>query len=192
MENTFLKKDKPSMAKLINLHNYLKDSKQKRAFSPWQKRFGEKLDIFSRLSDISDRLLCILAKPDNDSSEALRELVMAVLDKGTITKYYFLDDQEQRKIDSKAIFLKQQIYFEMMMRLGWIPEYACQRYSLVVLIENYGKPDLICGRILPILSGSDPDFAEYIKLSPQLQRKYYEDRFEKAFVAFKNRLNKKS
>ncbi|MFO8083872.1 MAG: hypothetical protein R6U27_06085 [Desulfobacterales bacterium] len=131
-----------------------------------------------------------MAKPDNSSIEALRELVMAVLNKGTITKFYFLDDQQQGKIDNQVIFLKQQIYFEMMVRLGWIYDYACQRYSLMGLIEDFGKPNIICGRVMPVLSGSDPDFAEYIKLSPSLQKKYFEDRFEKALEAFKKNLNK--
>jgi hypothetical protein len=178
------------MADIINFQNYIIDSKQKRAFTPWQKRFGEDLDFFSRLADLSDKFLYLLAKPGSESAESLRELVMAVLGKGPVIKFLFLTDQEQWAVNNVAVFLQEQIYFEIMERLGWIADYACQRYSLVALVENYGKQNEVCGRAMPVLSPSDPEFPEYIKLPPELQKKYLESRFINAFESFEKKLKK--
>jgi hypothetical protein len=179
------------MADIINLHNYIIDSKHRRSFAPWQKRFGEELEFFSGLPDLTDKLLFLLADPGVESMEALRELVMAVLGKGTVTKYLFLADQEQSKIDNIAFFLQEQIYFEIMMRLGWIADYACRRHSLVTLVENYNTPNEACGRAIPMLSQTDPEFPEYIKISPELQKKYLKNRFPKANETLKKKLKKK-
>lgn len=179
------------MADIINLQNYIIESKQKRSFTPWKKRFEEDLGLFSGLSDISDNLLYLLAKPDYDSVEALRELVMAVSGKGPITKFPFLTDQEEVMVNNIAIYLQEQVYFEMMSRLGWIAEYACQRYSLVVLVENFGNQNEVCGRAMPVLSQSDPEFADYIKFPPKLQKKYLEDRFVKAYELFGKKIKKR-
>jgi hypothetical protein len=176
------------MADIINLQNYIIGSKQESSFTPWKKRFGEDLDFFSRFSDLSDKLLYLLAKSDYESAEALRELVMAVLDKGPVTKYLFLPDQEQWAINTIAVFLQEQVYFEIMGRLGWIAEYACQRYSLVALVESYGKQNEVCGRAMPVLSQSDPEFPEYIKFAPELQKKYLESRFRNAYESFGKKL----
>jgi hypothetical protein len=175
------------MADIINLQNYIIESKQKRSFNPWKKRFGEDPGFFSGLSDISDKLLCLLAKPDYDSVEALRELVMAVSGKGPVTKFPFLPDREQVMVNNIALFLQEQVYFEIMGRLGWIADYACRRYSLVSLVENFGDQNEVCGRAMPVLSQSDPDFANYIKFPPELQKKFLENRFIKAYELFRKK-----
>jgi hypothetical protein len=176
------------MADIINLQNYIIDSKQRRSFTPWQKRFGEKLDFFSGLSDLSDKLLFLLAKQDLESTKALRELVMAVLEKGPITKFIFLSAQEQWAVNKVVVFLQEQIYFEIMVRLGWIEDYACRRYGLVSLVENYDKQNEACGRAMPVLSQTDPEFPEYIKFPPELQKKYLESRSLKAYESFEKKL----
>ncbi len=178
------------MAHIINLQNYIIDSKQRRSFAPWQKRFGENLNFFSRLSDLSDKLLYLLAKPEYESVEALRELVMAILGKGPVTKFLFLSDREQWAVNNIAGFLHEQIYFEIMQRLEWIAAYACRRYSLVSMVENYGKQNEVCTQALPVLSQSDPEFSEYIKVAPELQKKYLESRFIKAYESFEKNLKK--
>ncbi len=170
------------------MHDYVIDSKQKRFFSPWKNRFGENLNFFSRVSDLSDKVLYLLAKPDDESAEALRELVMAVMDKGPVVKFAFLDDKQQWMIHRISMVILEQIYFEIMKRLGWIQDYACRRYSLVWLVENCGKPEEMCSRVTPVLSQSDPDFPEYIKLPWDQQKKYLESRFGKAFRSFEDKL----
>jgi hypothetical protein len=178
------------MTDIINLHNYIIDSKHKRSFTPWQKRFGEELDYFSGLPDLPDKLLFLLADPDIESLDALRELVMAVLDKGAVTKFIFLADQEQLIINNIAFFLQEQIYFEIMRRLEWIDDYVCGRYSLVALVENYNKQNEAFGRAIPMLSQTDPEFTEYIKFPPELQNKYLKRRFPKAYKSFEKKLKK--
>jgi hypothetical protein len=180
--------NKAIMADIVNLHNYIMNSKHKRSFTPWQKRFGEELDFFSGLPDLPDKLLFLLADPDLESLEALRELVMAVLGKGAVTKYLFLTDQEQSTINNIAFFLQEQINFEIMGRLGWIADYACRRYSLVALVENYNNQNEACGRAVPMLFQTDPEFSEFIKFSPELQKKYLKSRFPKAYESFKEKL----
>lgn len=178
------------MADIINFQNYIIDSKQKRSFTPWKKRFGEDLDFFSRLSDLSDKILYILARPEYESMEALRELVMAILGKGPVSKFLFLSDQEQGGIDALSLFMQEQIAFEMMARLQWIDEYPCRRYSLVSLVENFGKQHEVCVRAMPLLSPSDPEFSEYIKLGPELQKEHLKSRFLKAYEAFEKKIIK--
>lgn len=178
------------MAEIINLHNYIIDSKEKRSFTPWKQRFGEDLNFFSRLSDLSDRLLYLLSKPEYEAMEALRELVMAVLGRGPVSKFLFLADREQWEIDNISGFFQEQIYYEIMTRLEWIAEYACRRFSLVALVENYDKKNEVCFRAVPVLSQSDPGFPEYIKLIPELQKKYLKNRFFDAHKSFEQKLKK--
>jgi hypothetical protein len=176
------------MADVINLQNYIIDTKERRSFTPWQKRFGEKLDFFSGLPDLSDKLLCLLARPEIESIEALRELVMAVFNMGAVTKFIFLSGQEQLEITKVAGFLQEQVYFEIMRRLGWIDDYACRRYGLVSLVENYGKQNEACGHAMPLLSQKDPEFSEYMKYTPELKKKYMESRFLKAYKFFEKKM----
>ncbi len=178
------------MADIVNLIDYRIESRGKKVFAPWKKRFNEEFDYFTRLSDLPDKVLYSLAN-GKGSETALREIVMANLDMGPASKFPFLADDEQRIASRVALFLKAQIFFEIMFRLGWIVEYPYQRHSLTAMVEGRGKGRGSGTRATPVVSDSMRESSKYGNLSPELRKKFLEDRFDRAFEDFDKRMKKK-
>ncbi len=178
------------MADIVNLIEYKIETRGKRIFAPWKKRFREDFDYFTRLSDLPDKVLYSLANAKG-SEAALREIVMATLDMGSVSRFPFLSDDEQRLASKIVLFLKAQIFFEIMFRLGWIVEYPYRRHSLTAMVENRGKGRELEIRATPVLSDSLGESSNYEKLSPELRKKFLEDKFDRAFAIFDKRMKNK-
>lgn len=183
-----MEKKGATMAEIIKISDYKIKSREKKAFAPWKKRFKEDFDFFTRLSDLSDRVVHRLAKEGQASETPLREIVMAVLDLGPASKFPFLSNEERWFVAHRIMFLKTQVFFEIMLRIGWIAEYPCQRYSLTSIVENRGKDSEFLNRALPVLSDSLQKSSEYEKLSPELRKKFLEERFDRALTLFEKKI----
>mgnify|MGYP006297776027 CR=1 FL=1 len=107
------------MAEVINLQHHRIKSKEKKTFKSWKRRFDEHFDYFTRLTDLSGRTLFLLANPGESSREALREMILAVLNIGNQAKYFFMERVEQSGIDGICDSFHFQVILEVMRRLGW-------------------------------------------------------------------------
>ena len=68
------------MAEVIQLESFKRKQAATRGFKSWSKRFGDRLDEQTRLSDLSDNTLLFLISPGDQNIFALYELVMGVSD----------------------------------------------------------------------------------------------------------------
>lgn len=154
-----------NMAKIVNLHTYRTQAAEQRAFSPWRKRFREVYTQNTKLADLSDRTLYILALPTEESAEAFYELIMGILDLGTATKFSYLEKSKQIKVVDIHLFLADQARFEMMHRLGWIGSFPCMRYSLLEMVLSFDSIKILCKKTPPELTESHSDYLAYTKLT---------------------------
>ena len=76
------------MQKVVDLKAYRTRAVERRAFGPWQKRFGESYDSTTRIVDVTNRTLFYLAQPGEPSSVAYYEFIMGVLNLGAAPKLH--------------------------------------------------------------------------------------------------------
>jgi hypothetical protein len=173
------------MNNVVDLQEYITGAQEQRGFGPWVKRFGESYDQNTRLPDISDRTLYMLALPGEERAVAYYELIMGVLDLGSATKFYYLDNPEQMKVMDIHLFLADQVRFEMMRRLGWLETYYCQNFSLLKMIHEFDVMKAAAKNNPPQLAPSDPDFDAYQKLLSGDREAFIRRKLRKALETFK-------
>jgi hypothetical protein len=176
------------MAEVINLIDYKIETKRQKYFEPWKKRFRKDFEYFTRLSDLSDANLFVLGRKDFGSEEALREIVMATLSIGPVSKYPFLAVHEKIKIDGTVGKLSEQVFFEIVRRLGWVVDYPCFRYSIPVIIKSFEKGAEFSLRTVPVFSEKFAEKYGFNVLDPKLCNKILDDKFNEALYLFEKKL----
>lgn len=176
------------MAKVVNLRDYLTKAIKQKGFGPWQKRFGQKFNEKTKLSDLSERILYLLALAGDESTVAFYELIMGILGLGKAAKFYYLDKKEQMKVVDIHLFLLDQVRFEMMRRLGWIDNLTCENYSLLEMVQAFDKVRAQCLGKFPALLESHPDHGAYKKLSNGDKDVFIRRLLPRALEIFKERL----
>jgi len=152
------------MEKIVNLQDYRTRTGEKRGFGPWRNRFGEAFGGVSRLSDLSNRTLYLLALPGEESTEAFYELIMGVLKLGPVAKFSYLEKADQVMVMDIHLFLADQVRFEMMCRLGWLERLPCGKYRIVEMVQSLEQSKSFCEENPPKLASSHPDYEIYRKL----------------------------
>ncbi len=178
------------MGKLLNLDEYRHNAAARRGFTPWQNRFGATFNRDTTLADIDAPILYFLALPGEKCTQAYYELIMGVLDLGPSVKFYTLEKKNQMKVTELHLFLSDLIRFEMMRRLEWVVNLACEKSTLIELIlhfdalteKGYDKP--------PQLSVAHPGYTKFSKLIPRDQEVFIRQLLPEALEAFSDRLKK--
>lgn len=152
------------MTDIVDLKDYRTRQLEKRAFGPWDKRFGCRHTRETRLQDLSDNLLFLLARPGEAGAVLYYELIMGALDLGNPMKFYFLEDDAKITVIDIHLFLADQIRLEMLHRLGWLEPFAAGKYPLLDMVLSFRQYRDICRRSLPVLAASHPRFKEYSRL----------------------------
>ena len=176
------------MTKVVDLHHYRTKLVEKRAFGPWQKRFSETYHTKTRLSDLSDRTLFILAQPGEHSSIAYYETIMGTLDLGPATKFDYLATEMQMRVVDIHLFLADQIRFEMMRRLEWLDSLPCQNISIIEMVQKFDRVKAECGGTPPELAPSHPGYQPYQKLAPRDKEVFIRQILREALEKFAERL----
>jgi hypothetical protein len=176
------------MTKVVDLHHYRTKVVEKRAFGPWQKRFGETYRTKTCLSDLSDRTLFKLAQPGELSSIAYYEIIMGILDLGPATKFDYLASEEQMRVVDIHLFLADQIRFEMMRRLEWLDLLPCQDISIIAMVEGFDRVKTECRGTPPELAPSHPGYKSYQKLAARDKEVFIRQILREALVKFEERL----
>lgn len=176
------------MAEVIQLKSFKRKQAASRGFRSWSKRFGEKLDEQTSLSDLSDETLFFLISPGDQNIFALYELVMGVLDLGTASDFFQLDKAEKMRVIDISIHLLDQFRFECMRRLNWVENTAAQPMSIIDLIERYPLPRLQGPAFIPSLNESHPKYQIFQTL-PELEREtFIRKQIPEAIEAFERML----
>lgn len=176
------------MNNIVNLQEYITGAIEHRGFGPWHKRFGESYDQNTRLADLSEKTLYLLALPGENTAVAYYELIMGVLDLGQAAKFYYLDNPEQMKVMDIHLFLADQVRFEMMHRLGWIDSYYCVKSSLLKMVLEFDQLEAMSKDNPPKLSGFHPDYEVYKNLTSGDKEASIRRRLREALDTFKTRL----
>ena len=160
------------MAEVIQLESFKRKQAATRGFKSWSKRFGDKLDEQTRLSDLSDNTLLFLISPGDQNIFALYELVMGVKNLGTASDFFHLDKAVKMEVIDISIYLLDQLRFECMRRLDWLESGAGQPLPIVELVVQY---PLLKGQgpaSIPTLKESHPKSEVYRGL-PELEKETF-------------------
>ena len=178
-----------TMTKIVNLKNYRARAVEQKGFGPWHKRFEESYGEKTRLSDLSERTLYLLALPGEDSAVAFYELIMGILGLGAAPKFNYLDREEQMMVVDIHLFLTDQVRFEMMRRLGWLDNFTCEKYRLLKMVQDFNKVKARCKDNHPELVESHPEYFTYKKLTRMDREVFIRRMFPKALETYKERLS---
>ena len=176
------------MTKIVDLQTYRIKAVEQRGFGPWQKRFAESFDSTTRLKDISDATLYFLARPGELSSVAYYEIIMGILNLGPATKFHYLDNNNQMLVVDLHLFLADQVRFEMMRRLDWVKGFEGAKYTLLEMVQDFGKVKENCRLNPPQLSASNSDYVEYNLLTTRDKEVFIRRMLQEALDIFKKRL----
>ena len=160
------------MAEVIQLKSFKRKQAAIRGFKSWSKRFGEKLDEQTKLSDLSDETLFFIISPGDQNVFALYELVMGVLDLGPSAGFFHLDKAGKMEVIDISIHLLDQFRFECMRRLNWLESGAAQPLSIIELIEQYPLQKAEGPTAIPSLNKSHPKYQVFKEL-PELERETF-------------------
>lgn len=176
------------MSEVVDLQAYRTRVFEQKAFGPWRKRFGGRFSVDTRLSGVGDAALYRLAVPGEDSTQAYYEIIMGVLGLGDPFDFYELPQEQQVHIMDIHLFMADQMRFEMMHRLGWLARFEAQHYSLVEMVQAFGRIKPRCRTSPPRLEPSRPEFGEYEKLTDAEKDTFVRRLLPAALEAFKERL----
>lgn len=160
------------MAEVIQFESFKRKQAAIRGFSSWSKRFGEKLDEHTKLSDLTDRTLLFLISPGDQNIFALYELVMGVKNLGTVSDFFNLDKPGKMEVIDISIHLLDQFRFECMRRLKWLESGAEQPLSIIELIEQYPLQKVQGPADIPSLNKLHPKYRMFQEL-PELERETF-------------------
>jgi hypothetical protein len=160
------------MAEVIQLDFFKRKQAATRGFKSWAKRFGDKLDEQTRLSDLADNTLLFLISPGDQNIFALYELVMGVKNLGTASDFFHLDKAEKMEVIDISIYVLDQLRFESMRRLDWLESGAGQPLPIVELVEQYPLLKGPGPAPIPTLNESHPKYQVYRGL-PELEKETF-------------------
>jgi hypothetical protein len=172
------------MDNVIDINAYKHQTLKKRIYGPWQRRFGETFHLKTRLGDLSDRTLFLLAQPGDNNAEPFYELIMGVLGLGDATHFFYLDDHHKLTVVDIHMFLADHVRFEMMQRLLWIENHSCLKYPIVSLVQQFDKLKPLCMAHPPTLVRSHPGYQTYISLIPIEKQIFIRRMLREALAAF--------
>ena len=176
------------MNNIVNLREYIAGAIEQRGFGPWRKRFGESYGHDTRLPDLSEKTLYLLALPGEDTAVAYYELIMGILDLGQAAKFYYLDNPAQMKVMDIHLFLADQVRFEMMHRLDWLDSYHCVGHTLLKMVLQFDEIKTFAKDNPPTLSVSHADYEAYKNLTTGDKEAFIRRRLREALDSFKTRL----
>ena len=178
-----------SMGKIVDLKAYQARAVEQRGFGPWRKRFGESYGLETRLPDLTDRTVYLLALPGEDSTAAFYELIMGLLDLGPAAKFTYLDPEPQLRVVDIHLFLADQVRFEMMRRLDWLGALVLQDRPIAGMVRSFDRDRTLSRQHPPRLSASHPDYEAYHKLHERDRESHVRRLLPAALDAFGRRVS---
>jgi hypothetical protein len=151
------------MAQVVDLQKHRRHSAAKKGFQGWSRRFSEKFNEDTQLTDLSNPTLAALISGGEDSMMPLYEFIMGVLGLGTGVQFYYLQTSEKMAVMDIAIFLLDRLRFEAMRRLGWLEDDSSFHVPMVDMIQHSQRHVPSPGSLTPFLCAEHPRYGEYEK-----------------------------
>ncbi|MEJ2363469.1 MAG: hypothetical protein P8017_02100 [Deltaproteobacteria bacterium] len=172
------------MAEVIQLDSFKRKQAATRGFRSWSRRFKEKLDEQTRLSDLSNKTLLFLISPGDQNIFALYQLVMGVKDLGTTSDFFQLDKAEKMVVIDISIYLLDQLRFECMRRLNWLESSPRSQTPIVDLVEQYPQLKEQGTNLVPSRCESHPKYQIFNRLSELEKETFVRKQIPEAIETF--------
>ena len=176
------------MTEVIQLQSFKRKQAAKRGFRPWSKRFDDKLDERTKLSDLSDKTLLFLISPGDQNIFALYELVMGIKNLGTASDFFQLDKSGKMEVIDISIHLLDQLRFECMRRLNWLEIGVEQPVPIVDLVDQYPLIKKEGPSSIPLLKKTHSQYQAYDRLADFEKETFIRKQIPDAIEKFKRRL----
>jgi len=137
----------------------------KRGYRNWISQFGESFDKETRLSQISQKTLALLALGRGRSSFFLFDLIMNLQNLGSGFEFNELTPKKKMTILDRHLFLLDRIRFEYMKRLDWLKYYPGEEFTIVELIVNFSQLAHNLYSKTPSLSRRHPLYNKFNKMN---------------------------
>ena len=172
------------MVEVIELDSFKRKQAAIRGFRSWARRFKEKLDEQTSLSDLTDKTLFFLISPGDQNIFALYDLVMGVKDLGNTSDFFQLDKAEKMDVIDISIYLLDQLRFECMRRLAWLESSSANKVPIVELIEQYPQLREEGTTLVPPLLESHPKYQIFKRLSELEKETFIRKQIPEAIETF--------
>lgn len=149
------------MAEILDMIEQRRRLAANRGFAVWAKRFAASFDQSTSLEDLNDTVLQALMEGGDDASLLLHELIMGVMKVGKGTQFYNLESSVKLEVMDIALFLLDQLRFEVMRRLEWVKPTPFAAVPMVYLIENFASTYATMKNHTPQLVENHPRYSEY-------------------------------
>jgi len=176
------------MTEVVQLESFRRRQAATRGFRSWSKRFGEKLDEQTKLSDLSDGTLLFLISPGEQNIFALYDLVMGVKNLGTASDFFNLDKPSKMEVIDISIHLLDQLRFECMRRLNWLESGYEQSVPIIDIVNQYPLTKLTGPASIPPLNQSHSKYQTYGKLADLEKETFIRKQIPQAIEEFGKRL----
>ena len=177
------------MDKIVNLSDYRHQVFKKRVYGFWEKHLSESFGLNSRFTDLSDKVLYLLAQPGDASTKLFYELIMGILDYGKADDFFYLDNHQKLIVVDIHMFLADHGRFEMMRRLGWLESHPCLQDPLVAIVQQFDQIKPLCLASLPTLASSHSDYESYQQLISREKQVFIRWMLHDALEVFKKRIS---
>jgi hypothetical protein len=151
------------MAVILELQEQRRRLAAKRGFDSWTRRFSESLDEKTCLKDLNDGILRTLIQSEEDSSLLLYGLIMGFLGLGKGANFYDLESRPRLEVIDTALFLLDQLRFEVMRRLDWVESSPVCCVPLLDLVQQFSTVYSGMKNQAPELLHSHPRYPEYVE-----------------------------
>jgi hypothetical protein len=149
------------VAKIFDFQQERRRRAAGRGFAAWSRRFSASFDEHTRLKDLTDPMLRTLIQGGEESSLLLYELILGVMRLGKGAKFHDLESPVKLEVMDVALFLLDQLRFEVMRRLAWVEPTPFATIPLADLVENYATTYAEMKNHTPRLLREHPRYAEY-------------------------------
>lgn len=173
------------MTKIVDLDQYRLSAAEKRAFAPWQQRFGDSCGAATTLANLCDKTVYHLSVPGEESTTAYYEFIMGALGFGLAAKFFYLEQAQQMQVVDIHLVLADQVRFDLMRRLQWVSEYPARHIALLALVLEFDHFRAVMKDQPLKLDSRHPGYDAYESLIPREQESFIRRLLPKALDAFK-------
>jgi len=152
------------VAEILDMQQQRRRLAASRGFAIWSRRFPASYGQTTSVADLSDTVLRALMEGGDDASLLLYELILGVMKLGRGADFDSLASPIKLEVIDKALFLLDQMRFEVMRRLNWVSPSSFAKVPMVDLIENFTTTYASMKHHTPPLLEHHPRYAEYQKL----------------------------
>jgi hypothetical protein len=178
------------MSKVVSIESVKDQKAARRGFREWQRLFRSLpvLDERTCWADLPDDLILFLALDDEGSRHLIQDLLMGALDLGSGLEFQDLSPRDLTPLLDLYFLLIDQVRFECMRRLGWVPEVPLAQIPIIGLIRQAKRGGFSPLMQTPSLSLHHPGYATYSHLTEMEKQAFIRRTIPEAVRLFEEKI----